>query len=132
MKHRHSILVAEDEHPMASALEAKLSTSGFSVTVVHDGDSALKQMTASKFDLVLLDLMMPKKSGLEVLHELQSTANSTPVFVLSSVDLEADRERAREAGAHDYIIKSNTSLAEIIQRVSAFFDTPKAHPHTRS
>jgi DNA-binding response OmpR family regulator len=111
------ILVAEDEKPMARALELKLGSSGFEVEVVHDGEEALAEILKGKYDLVLLDLMMPKKDGFEVLEQLQQKGNKTPVIVSSNLSQEEDVRKAKSLGAVDYYVKSDTTISKVIEHI---------------
>ena len=117
---KYKILVAEDEKSLGKALSLKLTHVGFDVTVVYDGEETLKAMGKEPYSLILLDLVMPKKDGFEVLEELQKQKNKTPVIVLSNLGQEEDLTKAKELGAKDYFIKSNTSLHEIIEHISDF------------
>jgi len=111
------ILIAEDEKPMAHALDLKLKHSGFETKVVFDGQEALEAIKAEKFDLILLDLMMPKKDGFAVLTEMKNQQNTTPVIVLSNLSQAEDEERAKKMGAKDYFIKTDIPLTEIIEQI---------------
>ena len=79
------ILIAEDEKPMSHALDLKLSKEGFSVVVANDGEATVEALAKDKFDLVLLDLMMPKLDGFKVLETMQANKNRTPVIVSSNL-----------------------------------------------
>ena len=111
------VLIAEDEKPMANALDLKLRSAGFETVLVYDGDSALATLQQSKFDLIILDLVLPKKDGFLVLSELKKLKITTPVIVSSNLSQEEDIRRARELGARDFFIKSNITLAEIVEKV---------------
>lgn len=111
------ILIAEDEKPMANALSLKLSSAGFDITLVYDGESAISAAQKTPFDLIILDLILPKKDGFFVLGELKKLKIETPIIVCSNLSQEEDIKRARELGAIDYYIKSNTTLAEIVEKV---------------
>ncbi|MEK9143005.1 MAG: response regulator [Patescibacteria group bacterium] len=117
------ILIAEDEKPMANALGLKLRSAGFETTLVYDGESAIASVRASSFDLILLDLVMPKKDGFFVLAELKKLKIATPVIVSSNLSQEEDIKRARELGARDYFIKSDTTLAQIVEKVKQVWTT---------
>ena len=117
------ILIAEDEKPMANALGLKLRSVGFETTLVYDGESAISAARESPFDLILLDLVMPKKDGFYVLEELKKLKITTPVIVSSNLSQEEDIKRARELGARDYFIKSDTTLAQIVEKVKQALGT---------
>lgn len=111
------ILIIEDEKPMASALVLKLRSAGFETVLVYDGKTAISTLRESKFGLIILDLVLPKKDGFFVLAELKKLKIATPVIVSSNLSQEEDIKRAKELGARDYFIKSDTTLAEIVKRV---------------
>lgn len=111
------ILIAEDDQPMARALELKLQKEGFDILVVADGEEAVKLIEAEKPDLVLLDLMMPKKDGFGVLADLKAKGIVVPIFITSNLSQEEDRQKAKELGAQDFLVKSDTSIIEIVRKV---------------
>jgi two-component system response regulator VicR len=114
------ILIAEDEKSMANALSLKLRSVGFEVVLVYDGGSAISSVRESPFDLIILDLVMPKKDGFSVLAELRKLKIATPVIVSSNLSQEEDIKRARELGARDYFVKSDTTLTEIVEKVKQY------------
>ena len=109
------ILIAEDEKPLAKVLSLKLTKAGFEVEIVYNGKEALDKITKEKFDLILLDLVMPNISGFGVLEKMKELGNSTPVVVLSNLSQEGDETKARSLGAKDFFIKSNTPVSEIVK-----------------
>ncbi|OGG22361.1 hypothetical protein A3D03_06720 [Candidatus Gottesmanbacteria bacterium RIFCSPHIGHO2_02_FULL_40_13] len=111
------ILIAEDEKPMANALSLKLGSAGYEITLVYDGEAAIAVLNESKYDLLILDLVMPKKDGFFVLAELKKLKIAVPIIVSSNLSQEEDIRRAKELGASDYFIKSDTTLAEIVEKV---------------
>ena len=111
------ILIAEDEMPVAKALRLKLLEGGFDAVVVNNGEQALYVLKGNKFDLVLLDLIMPIKDGFYVLEELKKTKNKTPVIVLSNLSQEADINRVKQLGAKDFYVKTYTSLSKVLEVV---------------
>jgi DNA-binding response OmpR family regulator len=115
-KNSKKILVVDDEKPMTRALELKLLNSNFNVRIVYDGEEAIKALSEEQFDLILLDLIMPKKDGFAVLAEMKEKMINTPVIVLSNLGQKEDIKRAREMGVKNYIIKSDTTLLEIVNQ----------------
>lgn len=111
------ILIVEDEKPMAHALSLKLRSVGFKITLVYDGESAIFAARKSKFDLIILDLVLPKKNGFSILKTLKKLKITTPVIISSNLSQREDVDRARELGARDYFIKSDTTLTEIVKKV---------------
>lgn len=112
---KKTILVAEDDQYLARALVDKLERAGFMVIMVSDGEAAIKQLLDKKIDLALLDLIMPKKNGFDVLAELKGKA--VPVIVLSNLGQEDDVAQARSLGAIDYFVKADISLKDVIKKV---------------
>lgn len=111
------ILVVEDEKPMAHALELKLIKSGFEAKAVFDGQEALDLLKKEKFDLILLDLMLPKVDGFSVLKSLKDSGTKVPVIVSSNLGQEEDVARAKSLGASGYFVKSNTAIADVISQI---------------
>ena len=117
------ILIIEDEKPMANALSLKLQSGGFETQVVYDGEAAIAALKTSQYDLLILDLVMPQKDGFFVLTELKKLKIATPVIVSSNLSQEEDIKRARELGARDYFIKSDTTLATVVEKVKQALGT---------
>ncbi len=113
------IVLADDEQFIAIAYRDGLSRAGYEVTVAHDGAEALEKIKEVKPDLVLLDLIMPKMNGFEVLRAVKGddALKSIPVAILSNLSQVTDEEEARKNGAADFIVKSDFSLNEIIERI---------------
>ena len=113
------ILVAEDDAVLADGVAHTLRQSGYAVDWVKNGveaDSALA--AADDFDLLILDLCLPKKSGLDVLRQLRTSDSRLPVLILTALDGVSDRVRGLDAGADDYLAKP-FDLAELEARVRA-------------
>ena len=119
----YRILLAEDDRFLRKAAETMLKRSGFTVIAAADGEEALRLAREHIPDLLLLDLIMPKMQGFDVLKELKGKPETAgiPVIVLSNLGQDSDVQLARERGAHDYIIKSNIALEQLVERVRAFF-----------
>ena len=107
------ILIAEDERPLAYALAFKLKNAGYEVETVFDGNAALKTLSSSTFDLLILDLIMPKKGGFEVLEGMRLAGIVLPVIVSSNLSQAEEVQRALALGASRVLIKSDTSLDQI-------------------
>ncbi|MBS4021156.1 MAG: response regulator transcription factor [Dethiobacter sp.] len=111
------ILVVDDEKPIAEILRYNLEQEGFSVVVAYDGEEALHQMRREQPDLVLLDIMMPKKDGFTVCREIRAISN-VPIIMLTAKDTELDKVLGLELGADDYVTKPFSSR-EVVARVKA-------------
>jgi two-component system OmpR family response regulator len=99
------LLVVDDEPRLTAALARGLGADGFAVDVAPDGETALRLAASVGYDAVLLDLMMPRTSGYEVLKRLRAREDWTPVLVLSAKDGEYDQADALDLGADDYLVK---------------------------
>ena len=112
------ILVVEDEKKTASFIRKALQAESFAVDVVHHGLDALTAATATPFDAIVLDIMLPGRDGLSVLRQLRERKNTTPVLLLSARGEVNERVEGLNAGADDYLAKP-FALAELIARVRA-------------
>ncbi len=111
------ILLADDEPDLAESVSYALRREGFEVESVEDGEKALAAARGSRFDVAVLDVMMPKLSGLEVCRALRAESD-LPIIMLTARDAEVDRVLGLELGADDYLTKP-FSLAELVSRVRA-------------
>lgn len=114
------ILLAEDDRLLRVAGEATLRKRGFDVTVAVDGEDALEKALEAPFDLILLDVMMPKLQGFEVLERLKAgpATRDVPVIMLSSLGQAADVQEAMDAGATAYFVKSAFRLNELADKIT--------------
>ena len=112
------ILIVEDEKPLAKALELKLTHAGFIISVCLNGEEALSLIAENQYDLILLDLIMPKVNGFSVLQKIKEQNINTPVIVSSNLSQAEDINKAKDLGALQYFVKSNTSLAQIISYIT--------------
>jgi two-component system alkaline phosphatase synthesis response regulator PhoP len=112
------ILVAEDEKPLASALALKLKSAGYDVSTVADGQQALETLAKEKFDVLLLDLIMPKLDGFMVLEAIGKSMPDMHIMVLTNLGQEEDLKRVTQYGVKDFFVKSDTPIADIIHRVN--------------
>jgi DNA-binding response OmpR family regulator len=99
------VLVVEDERSLASAVQRGLTADGFSVDVAHNGEDGLWRASEHQYDAVVLDIMLPKLSGYEVVKRMRAAANWTPVLMLTAKDGEYDIADALDLGADDYLSK---------------------------
>jgi two-component system, OmpR family, alkaline phosphatase synthesis response regulator PhoP len=114
------ILLAEDDRILRKAGEVSLRKRGYTVLSAVDGEDALAQARAHKPDLILLDVMMPKLQGFDVLARLKDDEETRgiPVIMLSNLEQPADIERALAGGARSYLVKSNMQLDELAGKVA--------------
>ena len=118
------ILLVEDDRFLRRAAEASLRQRGFAVTVAADGEEALAKVRAEIPDLILLDLLMPKLTGIEVLRALRAeeATKTIRVLILSNSSREQDLEAIQELGVTDYLVKANLSLQELGDRVAQLLE----------
>ena len=114
------VLVVEDEKPLNEILQKALQHAGFETFGALDGENALKLLSENKFDLVLLDMLLPKFSGIEVMAEMSKRHDLTPVIAVTNLSLEESKQEVMGLGAKDYLVKSETPIAEIVKLVKNF------------
>ncbi len=112
------ILVADDEKDLNAVVSRRLSVEKFSVDSCYDGEEAMDYLTFAEYDAVVLDIMMPKVSGLKVLEWMRQRSMNTPVLLLTAKDAISDRVTGLNAGADDYLVKP-FSLDELVARLRA-------------
>lgn len=112
------VLIVEDDEAMAVALRDGFQYEGFEVTQVRDGAAALKTAAEKVVDIIILDVMLPKKSGLEVCKRLRSDGNTVPILMLTARGQEIDKVVGLKTGADDYVTKP-FSFMELMARVQA-------------
>lgn len=113
------ILLVEDDNALASVYETRLQAEGFTTHRVANGEEALAAALAFHPDLILLDVMMPKVSGFDVLDILRSTPETAQVkiIMLTALSQESDMEKARSLGVNDYLVKSQVVIADVVDRI---------------
>jgi len=116
------ILLVEDEPLLGNLLKQRLEKEGFEVTLAHDGEEALTRLRESAPDLVLLDIILPKISGFELLETLQADPQleRAPVIVISNLGQESDVSRGQSLGAVEYFVKAKVSIEELVEHVKTF------------
>lgn len=112
------LLIVEDERRVASFLERGLRAEGFALTVARDGETAVELALGEPFDLVVLDLRLPKKDGLEVLQEIRRMKPGLPVLILTARDDLSSKVEGLNAGANDYLTKP-FAFEELVARIRA-------------
>jgi DNA-binding response OmpR family regulator len=111
-------LIVEDERKLAQVLSSALEAEHYEVVAAATGEDGYSRATAEPFDLVVLDLMLPGRSGLEILQTLRARRNETPVLILTARDGVDDRVRGLDLGADDYLVKP-FALPELLARIRA-------------
>ncbi len=113
------ILIVEDDDNLASVYQTRLQAEGFATKRVPNGEDALAAALAAKPDLILLDVMMPKVSGFDVLDILRNTpeTQSVKIVMLTALSQDSDRQKAESLGVDDYLIKSQVVIADVVERI---------------
>lgn len=113
------ILLVEDEDLIIKLLQKKLLSEGYDVAIASDGEEGMKAIKESKPDLILLDIIMPKKGGFEVLEELNRDADlhDIPVIIISNSGQPMELDRAQRLGVRDWLIKTEFDPKEVLDKV---------------
>ncbi len=113
------ILLVEDEEIMINLLQKKLTQEGYDVTVAVNGEEGLEKMKEQKPDVVLLDIIMPKKGGFEVMEEMNKdpALKEVPVIIISNSGQPVELDKAKELGAKDWLIKTEFDPQEVLDKV---------------
>ena len=119
------VLIVEDEPLLGNLLKQRLTKEGFAVTLVRDGEEAFRSLQAEIPDLVLLDIILPKVSGFELMERIQSDPvlgeRKIPIVVISNLGQEGDVQKGQELGAIGYLVKAQLSIEDLVAKVKEFF-----------
>lgn len=120
-----TILLADDEQFVLVAYKDGLEHAGYNVLLAHDGAETIEVMRSARPDLVLLDLIMPKLNGFEVLQAVRADPDlsTIPIAVFTNLSQLSDEQEARNLGAVDFIVKADVSLNDLVARVARVFAT---------
>lgn len=115
-------MIVEDDEHISKVYEIKLAKEGIATSVARDGEEAVTKIIAEKPDLIILDLMLPKKDGFGVLEDIKKVPEvaGIPVLVLSNLGQKVDQERALTLGANEYLVKVDYPIQEIIGKVKGY------------
>jgi len=112
-------MICEDDKALIKVLADMTRKNGFEVVTVEDGSSAVSKFLEKKPDLLLLDIILPGKSGFDILEEIRVKHNSkTPVIIISNLDQDNDKALAKNLGISDYIVKSDISLRTLMSKIN--------------
>ena len=116
------ILIVEDEDFLVRALKDNLTSVGYNVVVARDGEQVFTEIAKKKPDLILLDLLLPKKNGFDVLSDIRTNPELQliPVIILSNLGEDSEIKRALELGANDYFVKSQHPIQEVIDKAKEY------------
>ena len=117
----------EDEPMLSNLLQQRLLKEGYEVPLAKDGAEAVKFLRQTKPDLMLLDIILPKMSGFEVMEAMKSdpAVFPVPVVIISNLGQESDIEKGRELGAVGYFIKAQLSIEDLVSKIKEFFASKK-------
>lgn len=120
-----TILIADDDVNLSEILKIQFSSLGYTIFIAHNGEEAEKIMLEQKPDVTILDIIMPKKNGIEVLEDIRNNpaTKDLTVFVLSNLSQKKDEDRVNALGVREYILKINLSLDQIVEKVNQCFQT---------
>ncbi|NPV81401.1 MAG: response regulator transcription factor [Firmicutes bacterium] len=118
------VLIVEDEPKIAAFIKQGLEEEGYAVDVAQDGESALDYAESAQYDLLILDIMLPKKDGISVCQELRKRGIKTPILMLTARDTIDDRVEGLDAGADDYLVKP-FAFRELLARLRALLRRPR-------
>jgi DNA-binding response OmpR family regulator len=120
-QHPKRILFVEDDDALAGVYLVRLQAEGFDVKRVSNGEEALAAATSFKPELILLDVMMPKVSGFDVLDILRNTPETAnmKIIMLTALSQESDRRRAESMGVDEYLVKSQVVISDVIDRIKS-------------
>ena len=119
------LLLVEDDVFVSDIYSRELKKAGYEVTVAGDGLEGIEQTKSDQFDLILLDIMMPKKTGIDVLKEIRTPtakAKDTPVYLLTNLGQGSIIRQAIEIGAQGYLLKARVLPSQVLQAVNDFFE----------
>ena len=119
------ILLAEDEPLLANLLKQRLEKAGFEVLPARDGEEALNLLRQTKADLLLLDIILPKISGFELMEKINEDPqiSGVPIIIVSNLGQESDMEKGKSLGAVGYFVKAHVSIDELVNKVQTFLET---------
>jgi len=119
------ILLIEDEPFLSSLLKNRLQREGFEVNIAKDGEEATKFLKSSPLDLILLDIILPKKSGFEIMEDIKSDPElsdkiNIPIIIISNLSQPEDIQKSKQLGAIEYFVKAKTSIDELVSKIKTF------------
>ncbi len=122
----YKVLLVEDDPFLSSLLKNRLQKEQLEVILAKDGEEALNSLKTAKPDLILLDIILPKKSGFEVMVEIrkdpQMQSSDLPIIIISNLGQPEDISRGQELGAIEYFVKAKTSIDELVQNIKNFLE----------
>jgi two-component system response regulator VicR len=122
MDQNKKVVIVEDDEHIAKVYRLKLEEHNIVPIIASDGEEAVQKVFSEKPDLILLDVMLPKKDGFWVLEQVRSNVEflNTPIIVLSNLWEQTDRERALVLGASDYLVKIDNTIQEVVDKIEGY------------
>lgn len=119
-----TVLLGEDESFLSNILKVRLEGLGINVIQAFDGREALEKLKSSKVDLVLMDIILPKMSGFEVIQSIKSDPQyqSLPIIIISNLGQDSDVQKGMELGATEYYVKAKVPIDELVNRIKNFLE----------
>lgn len=119
---KKKVMIVEDDEHISKVYEIKLAKEGIESSLAVDGEEAVDKITAEKPDLIILDLMLPKKDGFGVLEDIKKNPEtaSIPVIVLSNLGQKSDQDRALALGANEYLVKVDNPIQSVVDKVKGY------------
>lgn len=119
------VMIVEDDEHISKVYEIKLSKEGYGTSLAVDGEEAVAKITRELPDLIILDLMIPKKDGFGVLEEIKKNPATAgiPVIVLSNLGQQTDQDRAIGLGANEYLVKVDYPIQDVINKVKGYLSS---------
>lgn len=120
------VLLVEDDVALREIYSARFTAENFEVAAAGDGEEALAKAVKEKPDIIILDIMMPKISGMDVLDILRSTPETekTKIIIMSALSQSSDIEKGKELGADAYLVKSQTTLSDVVEKAKEILARP--------
>ncbi len=119
---KKTILVAEDEPSLLSIIAKRVQDAGYHVITAVDGEDAIQKSAKHAPDAALVDIIMPRKNGFDVIEKLKRDSPTLPVIVITNLESQQDQETGRRLGVNHYILKSNTSMRDLQRRLAGLFE----------
>ena len=123
-ENKKKVMIVEDDEHISKVYEIKLAKEGLATSLARDGEEAVVKITAEKPDLIILDLMIPKKDGFMVLEEIKKNPElvNIPVIILSNLGQKSDQDRTLALGENEYLVKVDYPIQEVIDKVKGYLE----------
>lgn len=118
------ILLVEDDQFLSTLLKNRLVKEGFATTLAKNSDEAIQALRAETPDLILMDIILPGKSGFEIMEAIgaEPSASKVPIMIISNLGQETDIVKGKELGAVEYFVKAQTSIDDLVRKIAGFLE----------